>query len=532
MNVTDFRKELSIAAVLLVLSSVLAVGSVFYRTVPLADEASYLSTALWIKENGGVMNFIPLSIKGVYQESNRHPVYLLILSLFVERKPVFFAVAKIVTATLSLIFLTAYYLIVRKRFGFEAALASVCLMLSNVVFIFWTGVVGCEILLMMLMTVAWHYSLKGFEDNRYWALAGLLTGLAYMTKATGLALILPFSVACLVKYGRKVARNRWFYSYFILFLLVSSPLLVRNQVVYANPFYNFSQKVFWADEYIEYTRQDYGYTASFSDYLKTHTPSQMLIREARGLVEVSFNIISQLGFILGPIFALFMASSLLGRNIETRVYVLVLALTFLLFFAWFTPVESDFRYELPLMPILAAYSADGLIKGLRGNSGLMKVIAQISAIYLALIVVVMTAFMAFNVKERYDGGGLMMYEVPGDYKSLLEWLNANLEYGDYVLRQPGMNSYSAYDWTSERVSSARFFTYPYRVGKQPEELLSENNITFFIMTKDLAFDEPAVQDYFGYDKSRGIYEKKGVKGYGVVFRDGTLPTTYLVYRKL
>ena len=85
------------------------------------DTVSYLETSYQIAQTGGVLAHIPNCLKGIYLESTRHPLYMLILSTFAMPNIDFFVNAKICTYFIGLLLLLTLFYVVYRRFGFWSA---------------------------------------------------------------------------------------------------------------------------------------------------------------------------------------------------------------------------------------------------------------------------------------------------------------------------------------------------------------------------------------------------------------------------
>ena len=102
--------------------------------VPGGDGPAFLETALQIQENGGVVHLLPRMFSGEYTESNRHPLYVALISPLAERDLSFFANAKVLTFVLSLIYLALLFLIFSRLTPVPVALLVVYLYATNYFF--------------------------------------------------------------------------------------------------------------------------------------------------------------------------------------------------------------------------------------------------------------------------------------------------------------------------------------------------------------------------------------------------------------
>src|SRR5688572_12374096 len=156
------------------------------------DTGSYLEGALNIKENGGASNFIQLCVNGVFKIAEQHPAYLLALSTFASRDITFFRNAQFFTLAVGLAVILVTFLVGVRLFEERAAALATLLLSLNAALLVRASNVTVETMLILFMLLAWYFIIRGFDDRRYWAAAGLASGLAYMTKGTGLFLVPVF----------------------------------------------------------------------------------------------------------------------------------------------------------------------------------------------------------------------------------------------------------------------------------------------------------------------------------------------------
>lgn len=243
------------------------------------DTPAYLSAAWQIHETGGVLGHIQNCLNGVYREATQHPVYLLLLSPFASHDIHFFVRAKIVSFFIGLLFLAVLFWVVRSLFGSSCAFLTACLLLMSAMFINLSTLVACESLLVLFFILFWFFAARGFEKGKYWLWAGFFSGAAFLTKSLAI-LILPvflFLAIFLSRPRRRLFSNKYFWGFFAVFFLVSSPLLIRNAKVFGAPFYSDSSAVLWLDRWHDYYRADIKQNPpTLFSYLETHSPGNIL----------------------------------------------------------------------------------------------------------------------------------------------------------------------------------------------------------------------------------------------------------------
>jgi hypothetical protein len=157
------------------------------------------------------------------------------------------------------------------------------------------------------------------------------------------------------------------------FLVVSSPLLVRNVRRFGQPFYNVNSLLLFADRYEDFDDLiEAGATTSEAarQYLATHSTGAMLRREASGLVWELFIILRSLGpapldnsrILFGiPLALVALAVACIDRGPQHRL-LLTWGLLHWLVFAWYVPIAAGERFILPLLVPILVTAADGLVR--------------------------------------------------------------------------------------------------------------------------------------------------------------------------
>ncbi len=91
------------------------------------DTTAYLGEANFIKNSGGLSNFLNLCFSGNYRQANQHPLFILLLVPFASTDISFFITAKLINLSIGLIFLIVVYFCSKKMSGnINAAIVSRC----------------------------------------------------------------------------------------------------------------------------------------------------------------------------------------------------------------------------------------------------------------------------------------------------------------------------------------------------------------------------------------------------------------------
>jgi len=360
------------------------------------DQQAFLSVASEIRDRGGPPGLIRDLYSGEFSEANRHPLYLSLLSLSPD-----FASGKrlsMVIGCLSLLILAA---MVARRFGLPTAGLFAVLLVTNKTFLLFSTRVVCEGLLLLLCGAAWLLtipvsaddvanrsrraeSLPGVESSttlRVWQTIwiGLLLGLAWLTKGSGLLLVFGTIAAIILSElcVRRIAQSRrrlllLLAILTVTFCVTASPLLVRNMRRFGQPFYNVNSQLLFADRFVDPVQLAAEKTTrqAASDYFASHSLGDVFYREASGLVWETFIVLRSLGpspldesrFVFGIVILL---SGIVGLASDPRLPRTLTVLwigIFLFVFAWYVPIAAGERFVLPLLVPLLVSASNGLLR--------------------------------------------------------------------------------------------------------------------------------------------------------------------------
>jgi hypothetical protein len=388
------------------------------------DQGAFLLTARDIHNSGGIGWLLSALFRGEFTEANRHPLYLAFLSF----RPTFDA-AKVLSAAIGIVTLALTTAMTARRIGWLRAGVFGVLLATNYEFCFHATRVVCEIVIVLLSGLLWLWhvpvrkgtakeggslrdpdpagaSLTVSDDcdagpsrdleqdpghgvtGLLWPmLAGVLLGLLYLTKGTGLLLwagyvlwllfawLWPAEDATMI--GGRAARLRTLVLrtgiVTAAFLLVSSPLLVRNLRRYDSPFYNINSLLLFADQYDDINQflADGTTTREAArQFFANHTASDIVHREVSGLVWETFIILRSLGpaplddsrVLFGlPLAGIAVLTMLSRRNAADGLF-LVWGVILWLMFAWYVPIAASERFILPLLVPLLYLAAEGIVR--------------------------------------------------------------------------------------------------------------------------------------------------------------------------
>ncbi|MAE69447.1 MAG: hypothetical protein CME06_03140 [Gemmatimonadetes bacterium] len=188
--------------------------------------------------------FPPMHMASV--SSTLHPLMPYLLYPIAGDMRTFYPSAKLINLTFGLLCLLALYLLVAARYGSVPGLLATLLLSVNSIFVVVSTRLSSEPILLLLV-VLWlfvsvrchappHARERGGSGK--WILAGVISGLAYLSKPTGLLLPCLFVIVCIARM-RSVGAKR-FVLYVSALLLTIAPLMVSNTRGNNSPFYNIN----------------------------------------------------------------------------------------------------------------------------------------------------------------------------------------------------------------------------------------------------------------------------------------------------
>ena len=337
----------------------------------------------------------------------------------------------------------------------NAAIVAAAL-LSNVIFMQWTTLVACESLLMLFSFLTIFFIQRGFDKNTNWIYAGVFAGLAYLTKGTSIILLPGFILAGLLTFKFKIFKNKYFWSFFLLFLLTASPLIIRNTLVYQNPFFNVNNYIItlgvdYLDEnrYVTYSPNE-GATLWKFDAVEESTPvkepSSSMLSKVPKLTKKMYNGLKSEAIIFLSSFNLFqqkLSKSVLWisgialslfffigiaqeKNKGGRVYFVSTIIIFILFLS-FNPID---RYFLPLIAALWIYIGIGMLSTIEFlyNKFLNQKLKIDYKIYAQLILLVVLIFnLGYDLIKKPVNNPLKSVYCSQNRTDILAWLKTNLK---------------------------------------------------------------------------------------------------------
>ncbi|RMF02440.1 MAG: phospholipid carrier-dependent glycosyltransferase, partial [Chloroflexi bacterium] len=155
------------------------------------DQGAFLQLGLDLREHGTLT------------DGTRNPLYAAVLAVLAHREWDYFTQAKLASMAFGLLTIVAVFVLGWRYFNPFTGIVAAWLVSINVEFVVHSATALTESLLVLLFTLAWFAMLRALDrPDRWgiWALAGVLTALAYLAKGSGQLLGYAFLLTGLLLY--------------------------------------------------------------------------------------------------------------------------------------------------------------------------------------------------------------------------------------------------------------------------------------------------------------------------------------------
>ena len=525
------------------------------------DTMPFLQVALFIKDNGGVSNFLHLCMSGEYKADVQKPLYPVLLAMFASRELVFFPRARVLSLVMGLLVVVAFFYISRDLYGDDVAYLGAGALAVNETFLRVSSHVQCETTLILFMLLSLYCMMKGFVNERYWMMAGLFGGLAYMTKGTGLILIPVFAIATLLSLGPKIMRRTYFWMFFVLFFLISSPLIARNMLLHGEPTYeSANHHAIWLDSWEEIFLPKYQLIRQFPEvtwegnalptmksYIASHSLSEIITRAATGVsreFRMFLGTMEPLIYIegIGRLMFLFFCIGLALEISTQRILYVVFFMAGIFFpFAWMNQSVPADRFISVLIPFVCMYSAIGFTRALTylDNTVFQKILGVTTRkglpVLLGVFFVLIAGYVLVTQEVHLPGNPAPLSE---DFNEISTWLGTTVHNHDLVLLG-ATNPYHVYAWHVGLRGKIAIWRPEMSVfeqgGVQLLNRILENKRAgpgrYVIIHKDDVLRSNFLANHFTYDGVNGIRELQPIEGWKLVYKHSQKPTMFLIYQK-
>jgi len=403
------------------------------------DEPDYLEGALLIRDYGGPAKFISYLVSGTYAEARKHPLYMFMLSFFAKPDLSFFVEAKFFNFVLGGVLLVTSFFVMKGMFNTLAAVYFSLILSLNEFILTETSFVVPDNLMILLILLSAFFYYSGFKEEsrkqlKYWVLGSVFCGLAYLTKPNGIFILGAFGLSSLVLYRKSILHLKNFYVALATFLLLVSPLLVRNVVLYRNPFYNNNATLLWIDNRQERRAPNFlENPPTFIEYFS----HQSAVLELETFAVDSVKILSNFSMLVlfgewrwRYSFLLILAALLaiaLDKDKKRSIFLGIFFVFSYLFFSYNFKVSPHYRHVMPIIFIPVGFISLSVRRGLGRirNGG--------SLLYMCLVVSIALAGLALGFSKMYSEDRLNMHvfegqvDLPAPYTITRQWLLDNVK---------------------------------------------------------------------------------------------------------
>jgi 4-amino-4-deoxy-L-arabinose transferase-like glycosyltransferase len=404
---------------------------------------------------------------------------------------------------------------------------------------------------MLFALLAFVFIWEGFNHNKYWILAGIFTSLAYLAKAIGIALIPGFVISVFLVYRFKIFKNKFFWAFFFTFFLIASPLLIRNTLLYQNPFFNYNAYIvkygvekFEKIQYVVFNMSEgssiwkFDETAigdNLDNKLNTNKSTSNIFTRTLKVIKAfitSFNILQNyfggksfwISALILIILFLIGLSKLANKGMR---YFIVSTIFVFLFLLSFNPVPRYFLVLIPLIWICIGLgvvsSIDYIFKKLSSDSKIRAVNLSIRyALILFLILFIVLKIQKLNLSNPFN-----TVDYSESRLEILKWLDAHLDTTDkYTL---GPNFY----W---QLNKGTWILPPnaakYKDISKLERFVRKHDVRYIIFDRDILLKYHSIdliKNNFSIDPSEGLKEIMPIDDWQLIYKDAKKPVDYLIY---
>jgi hypothetical protein len=341
------------------------------------------------------------------------------------------------------------------------------------------------------------------------------------------------------------------------FLIVTSPLIIRNVIVYHHPFYNDNTTMLWIDDPKEFLSLETAESppTAFS-YLHNNSLGHLIGRTYNGFIGY-LGVMIKDGLALSvlaaklPLFKkisgslmfllMVIGGVLLGKrkiNYFMLMHLLVFFFPATLVFHLIKPT----RYLLPLLPFAWIYASIGIVglaeifqKKLSGRHVRFKVIPVLSMAACSLLII-------YSVKLLISvpGQKIQVYRVPPGFQAVAEWAKENIKENEVYLAPLLLYHFELFTPEIKEPD----LTYPFPIAKiflklpkkgryflpftddldKLQSYLKRFNASYVIISAlEIHFIPNALNEYLSIDMHKGFIHKKPIPGWVPVYSDPQNP---------
>jgi len=244
------------------------------------------------------------------------------------------------------------YLIGKKLSNDHSGIIAALFVAANPVLWLFSGIPMTETIFVFFTLFALYFlSLRKEIRNQF--LGGVFTGLAYLSRYTGIFILFAYILILIFNIiKRKYTRDLLIAFIWVIigFLIVTFPWFLRNTIVFGTPM-GFGFVGLWRDPVASGISGQYT-DINMLEYFQTHSALEILSRSFQGLI--FYSIISVFAVPITILIFAIPGVYFLGIKENSRL-IYVYFILHLFFFAWF-PTRLP-RFLIPLIPLISLFAA-------------------------------------------------------------------------------------------------------------------------------------------------------------------------------
>jgi len=468
---------------------------------PTGDEPDYLTSAINLKEYGGNLKFVSFVVSSSYKDTRKHPLFLLFLSPFADKSLDFFVAGKFVNFALGCALFFISFFVIKNIFSLVSAFYYLAFLTLNEMVLKHTSIVVPDILMMILVLLSSYFYINAFKKSSlgFVFFGSFFASLAFLSKPNGILIPIVFGVYSLTAYKKKIFSQKLVWVAAITFLFFSSPILIRNLLVFKNPFYNNNVPLLFVANRQERRSPDFFKEPPTAlEYIQ----SKGLIREIKDYIENSIKMMSNFSMLAlfqqwqlrysMAIFLLLFIAFIKDKDRVRGKYLLVTFVIFYLFFAYTYKISPHYRHELPMMFLIIGYLGlylDKLIKILFKKKSILVVLALGLILSVYSFVVVKKEQRVFN-NEAFAG----QVEPLESHLFLRDWVVSNIYENDTFVK--GFDDRYSFEWYVN-IKGSRLIQPYFESMDLFEEYLKTESVDYLIITGPIVNSFPEIyEEYF------------------------------------
>lgn len=525
------------------------------------DTKDYIAHAAAIHDMG-IIRFVGTWLRGEYTEANRQPLYMMLISPVASRSLAGFVAAKKATFAMGFALVILFYICTYRLHGLPIAAIATALLATNASFLSISTMVAVEALLLLFIVLSWFFIIAGFHKRYLWLLAGATTALAYLTKATALLLPYVFIVALIMHYKRsaiKILKDKYFWGFFLVFLIITSPWIVRNIRVYKDPLYNVNKHNMWCNDWQERYRPGFDINqCTLRNYLRNNTPREIVVYLFDGIFKrgpallceslkpypfwqkdadsqlitgapIKVNCAWPIIIVLLSIVGLY---SVRGKIEYFTALVWVISIFLLV--SWYSKMMFAVRFMNPLTPFFYVYAALGIVVLAKYIANkIQNPPAKLYARWVPTIIFIAAISWASICLAKNNAWKEIKinksYSLTKNFSLMAAWLRQNIDDDEpYLIGHKIAEQFFYF----QNLAPAKAIDWP-QVSSLSElqQFIEENNIRYGVLdVASLMYRSNIFKGYLGFHNSFGMVSLKQIKGFEIVGADPTMPRLFIIVK--